>query len=131
MLWTVTRAAATAAARPRARACGCSSQAHSRSGARAASSLWKEVSGHESDTRLAVAPCARRAAVVMGAARGAATDRNLSPDEAREVLRVRAYTLEQCADEIEMDRPDLARKWRVQALELRTVLDGENGQDIP
>lgn len=49
----------------------------------------------------------------------------MSPEEAREVLRVRAMTLEECADAVEMDRPDLAYKWRREARDLRgPVADG-------
>ena len=47
----------------------------------------------------------------------------LDADRAQEILKIRASTLEECADEVEADpdrgRPDLARKWRREAEGLR------------
>jgi hypothetical protein len=43
----------------------------------------------------------------------------LTKDQAAQVLSIRAMTLEECAEAVDLDRPDLARKWRQEAEGLR------------
>ena len=50
----------------------------------------------------------------------------ISISQAGQVLKIRAMTLEECADEIELDRPDLARKWRQEAGGLRAATGHSN-----
>ena len=54
-------------------------------------------------------------------------EQGMDPGRALEVLRIRAATLEECAEQVDADpdrgRPDLARKWRREAEGLRALTD--------
>lgn len=55
-------------------------------------------------------------------------DSGISAHAAMMILKIKAQTLEECAEEIVLDRPDLVRKWRGQARDLRQSM-GEPDDD--
>lgn len=52
----------------------------------------------------------------------------LTPDQARAILSIKAATLDACAKEIHDDRPDIAFRWQAEARDLRISIGEDPGE---